>query len=133
MCGVRIVAPATLAICKHATQIVKGGNKNQCFVTGTGCDKISARWVRMRKGKLNQGLYNRRIDPRRGGHATSALHCLCNKWRTVGGNGQIDLLAKHTQNRGGREGGVRVSWGLKEAGNSLARNFSDRSAGPPPG
>ena len=51
----------------------------------------------------------------------------------MGGNGQVDLLAKHTQNRRGREGGGRVSWAMEEAGNSLPRNFSYRALGPPPG
>jgi hypothetical protein len=51
----------------------------------------------------------------------------------MGGNGQVDLLAKRTQNRGGREGGGRVSWAMEEAGNSLPRNFSSRAVGPPPG
>jgi hypothetical protein len=46
------------------------------------------------------------IGPRR---ATSALRSLYIKWKTVGGNGQVDLLAQHTQNRGGREGWGRVS------------------------
>jgi len=41
--------------------------------------------------------------------------CVSSK-KAVGGNGQVDLLAKHTQNRGGRAWGGRVSWGLKEAG-----------------
>ncbi len=49
----------------------------------------------------------------------------------MGGNGQVDLLAKHTQNREGREGGGRVSWAMEEAGNSLPRNFSYRAVGPP--
>ncbi len=46
----------------------------------------------------------------------------------MGGNGQVDLLAKHMQNRGGG-GGSR--W-LKGAGNSFARNFSVKGVGPPP-
>ncbi len=76
--------------------------------------------------------WNKDFDggPRR---ATSALRCLCIKWKTVGGNGQVDLLAQHTQNRGGRGGGraceLRVE---KEAGKSLSRNFSYRAVGPPP-
>ncbi len=45
--------------------------------------------------------------------ATSALRSLCIKGKTVEGNGQVDLLAKHTQNRGRREGGGRVSWGVE--------------------
>jgi hypothetical protein len=57
-----------------------------------------------------QGLYNRWIGTRR---ATSVLRSLCIKWNAVGGKGQVDLLAKHTQNLGGREGeGLRArgSW-----------------------
>jgi hypothetical protein len=38
----------------------------------------------------------------------------------------------HAESRG-VEGGGRVSWGLKEAGNSLSRNFSYRAFGAPPG
>ncbi len=76
-----------------------------------------------------QGLYNRWIGPRR---ATSALRSLCIKWNFMGGNEQVDLLAKRTQNRGGREGGGRVSWAMEEAGNSLPRNFISRAVGPPP-
>ncbi len=53
------------------------------------------------------------------------------KWKTVGGNGQLDLFAKHTQNFGGRGGGA-CELGLKETGNSLSRNFSYRAVGPPP-
>jgi hypothetical protein len=85
---------------------------------------FQAHWI-SQKGR-KQGLYNRWIGPRR---ETSALRSLCIKWNTVGGNGQLDLLAKHTQNCGGG----RASWGLKEAGNSLSRNFNYRAVGPPPG
>jgi hypothetical protein len=38
----------------------------------------------------------------------------------------------HAESRG-EGGGGRVSWGLKEAGNSLSRNFGYRAVGPPPG
>ncbi len=41
------------------------------------------------------------------------------------------MLAKNTQNRVEREGGGRVSWGLKEAGNFLSWNLSYRAVGPP--
>ncbi len=61
-------------------------------------------------------LYNRWIGPRR---ATSALRSLCIKWNTVGGNGQVDLLAKHTRARGRKRQVIpshRISvielWGL---------------------
>ncbi len=57
------------------------------------------------------------------------VSCVSSERRWEGGNGQVDLLAKHTQNCGRREGGGRASWGLKkEAGNSLSQNFSYRAA-----
>ncbi len=77
-------------------------------------------------GGGEQGLYNRWISPRR------ATFCLRSQWikgKTVGGNGQADLVAKDTQNRGGRERGGRVSWAMEEAGDSLPRNFSYRAVG----
>ncbi len=51
----------------------------------------------------------------------------------MGGNSQVNLLAKHTKNRGGEGGGGRVSWVLKEVGKSQSRNFCYRTMGPPPG
>ncbi len=50
------------------------------------------------------------------------------KWKTLGGNRQVDLLAQLTQNRRGRGGWWgHVSWGLEEAGNSPSWNFSYRA------
>ncbi len=42
------------------------------------------------------------------------------------GNGQVDLLAKHTQNSGGKEGRGRACE-LGVEGNSLSQNFSYRA------
>ncbi len=71
---------------------------------------------------LNMELDPRIIEQRSIGarRATSALRSLKDGGREWTGR----LLAKHTQNRGGRVGGRRVSWPMEHAGNSLPRNFS---------
>jgi len=81
---------------------------------------------------LNQGLYNRWIGPRR--VTLRPFWPVCQmkdggrEWKWTG-----RFVSKaHAESRGDGGGGG-VSWGLKEAGNSLSRNFSYRAVGPPHG